>query len=224
MLYLWSTYCTLSNLNGFYQKLISWVFDLSRELIAWFNSLVNRTTKSFGKFITTRDDRYNNETGLNFVNNLAFDYDISSLSKILRMSNKCRINVCLTRLHINNFTLLKIPHSMQLLMLILNLRLTWIVNCEIWEQMVKHYKIYTAKYVKKQYFFVLRPIFIGNVSPIKCYLYRSIERKLLYRTVYLTFCRNSIFEWNDRRTFSHFLDIQRKNGHWDSSKNNWNVT
>ena len=38
--------------------------------------------------MTTRDDRYNNETGLNFfVNNLAFDYDIPSLSKILRMSN-----------------------------------------------------------------------------------------------------------------------------------------
>ena len=37
--------------------------------------------------MTTRDDRYNNETGLNFVNNLAFDYDIPSLSKILCMSN-----------------------------------------------------------------------------------------------------------------------------------------
>ena len=37
--------------------------------------------------MTTRDDRYNNEIGLNFVNNLAFDYDIPSLSKILRMSN-----------------------------------------------------------------------------------------------------------------------------------------
>ena len=60
--------------------------------------------------------------------------------------------------------------------------------------MVEHYKIYIAQYVKKQHFFVFRPIFIGNVSPIKCYLYRSIERKLLYRTVYLAFRRNSIFE------------------------------
>ena len=37
--------------------------------------------------MATSDDRYNNGTGLNFVNNLAFDYNIPSLSKILRMSN-----------------------------------------------------------------------------------------------------------------------------------------
>ena len=47
--------------------------------------------------------------------------------------------------------------------------------------MTEHYKVYTTKNVrKKARLFIFRPIFIENASPIKCYLYRLIERKLFY--------------------------------------------